>query len=122
MSAVIPPIWHTGRGTNLYGRVLEAVDGAVESGKDISGAGVSVRFRAYQAGADVTYLKNVTLTKTTGTGGYFTGYIPAFTTAYDGLIGEIVLVDTGTADAGTPTTYKEVLLERTAFVVRDTAT
>lgn len=119
---VIPAEWFTGRGQPLYGRVLEATDGGDEGGKDLSGAGVSVRFRAYQAGADAAYLKEVTLTETSGTGGYYTGYIPAFTAEYASLVGEIVLVDTGTADAGTPTGYKEILLEQTYFAVRLTAT
>lgn len=119
---ITPTIWHVGRGTNLYGQVLEASGGTAEAGKDISAAGLSVVFRAYLGAADAAYLKNVALSKTTGTAGYFTGYIPAFTAAYARLYAEIVLVDTGTADAGTPSTYKELLLERVDINVRDTAT
>lgn len=118
-----------GRGKQIEATIEEATQGAVPAGKDISNSRWSVLFRAYQSGADSSYLKSVTLTKqtttsTAGDGGVAAGYIPAFTAAYPEIICEVVLKDANTSDAGTPSGSAEYHLEGSPWraEVVDTAT
>lgn len=118
-----------GRGRQIEVTIYEATQGGNPSGKDISAARWSVLFRAWADGGASTFLKNVTLTKQTttasaGDGGVASGYIPAFTAEYRHLRCEIVLVDSNTVDAGTPSGNAEYHLEGSPWAaeVVDTAT
>lgn len=120
-----------GRGEFLEVTIQESTQQGNPSGKDISGASLSVVFRAWQDGADSSYIKNVTMTKqtttsTAGDGGVASGYIPAFAVAQAGFAVwcEVVLVDTGAADANTPSGSREYRLRGGKWLARvvDTAT
>lgn len=109
-----------GQTTRLYFRFQELKD-ATLAGKDISAAGWSTRFRLFTrpVGAEADLIVQATGSKTTNPDGSdgavtagSTGWVyfdvkPAITVAAGEVFAQLVLVDTGTADAATISDYRE---------------
>jgi hypothetical protein len=126
---ILPAVWFVGRTTPLYGQIVEATAGAAEAGKDISESNWVILIRAYTLTTGTAYVVSTTGTKASASGdaaagdsGYFTAAVSALSAAYDRLIAEIVLQDTGNVDANTPSGKREYLVERREIRVVDAAT
>lgn len=124
-----------GRGVTISGQVVEKVAGQDQLGKDLTASGLEIHFRAFKTRADTTFVKDVVLTKikarnpdgtevteTAGASGWVSGYVPAFATAMPRLICEVVLIDTGTVDAVTPSAKAELQAFEWSTQVDETAT
>lgn len=113
-----------GQTTRLYFRVQELKDQTI-AGKDISSSSWSTRFRLFKRppGAEADLIVQATGTKTTNPDGSdgavsagSTGWVyfdvkPAITVALGEAHGQLVLVDTGTADAATISDCREFPVE-----------
>lgn len=112
----------TGRGAQINGRVLEAVDGGDEDGKDISASSYEVHLRAYTNGDAVALSYDFTLTKSAPTTGYFNKYVSfSSSSGADSLVWEEVLIDTSTTDTNTSSGKAERILRRWMQPVEDAA-
>ena len=91
--------------TYIREQLMESIDGAAETYKDISAAAFSVYFRAFTTPQGLVL--NTALSKvTTGSTGKVEGYIK-FLDGYNRVLCRIILADSGTADTATLSGQRE---------------
>jgi hypothetical protein len=103
------------RSTYVRFTLQDSTDGgSTWSALDVSSSSLSVAFRAFKlppTDGVAGYLVNSTLTKVTAASGIVGGYV-RFTADYGQVQCEVVVIDSGTADANTTSGYREVVYRR----------